>query len=75
MAGADYVLAVKENQPTLYAGVQQVLLGGLEEDFAGTEHRYRHTLDLGQGRTEERHYHQAGWDDDFLVQVLLGQPQ
>jgi predicted transposase YbfD/YdcC len=56
-AGADYVLAVKENQSTLYAGVQQVFLDGLEEDFAGTEHRYRHTLDLGHGRTEERHYH------------------
>lgn len=56
-AGADYVLALKENQPTLYDDVQRVFLDGLEDDFAGTEHRYRHTVDLGHGRTEERHYH------------------
>src|SRR5262245_16979473 len=56
-AGADYVLAVKENQPTLYADVQRVFLDGLEDDFAGRVHRYRHTVDLGHGRTEERHYH------------------
>ena len=56
-AGADYVLAVKENQPTLYADVRRVFLDGLEEDFAGLEHRYRYTADLGHGRAEERHYH------------------
>ncbi len=56
-AGGDYVLAVKENQPGLYADVEAVFLGGLEEDFAGLEHRYYHTAEHGHGRTEERHYH------------------
>jgi predicted transposase YbfD/YdcC len=56
-AGGDYVLAVKENQPGLYADVERVFLGGLEDDFAGLEHRYHHTAERGHGRTEERHYH------------------
>jgi predicted transposase YbfD/YdcC len=55
--GGDYVLAVKENQPTLYADVQQVFLDGLEDDFAGQAHRYHHTTETGHGRTETRHYH------------------
>jgi predicted transposase YbfD/YdcC len=55
--GGDYVLAVKENQPTLYADVQRVLLDGLEDDFAGLEHRSWRTAEQGHGRTEERHYH------------------
>jgi predicted transposase YbfD/YdcC len=56
-AGGDYVLAVKENQPTLYADVERVFLDGLEDDFAGLEHRYYHTAERGHGRTEGRHYH------------------
>jgi predicted transposase YbfD/YdcC len=55
--GGDYVLAVKENQPTLYADVQRVFLDGLENDFAGLEHRCWRTAEQGHGRTEERHYH------------------
>jgi predicted transposase YbfD/YdcC len=57
--GGDYVLAVKENQPTLYADVQRLLLDGLEDDFAGLDHRYHRTAERGHGRTEERHYHQV----------------
>ncbi len=56
-AGGDYVLAVKENQPGLYADVERVFLDGLEDDFAGLEHRSYHTVERGHGRTEERHYH------------------
>lgn len=56
-AGGDYVLAVKENQPGLYADIERAFLGGLEDDFAGREHRYYHTAERGHGRTEERHYH------------------
>jgi predicted transposase YbfD/YdcC len=57
--GGDYVLAVKENQPTLYADCQRVFLQGLEDDFAGLEHRYHRTAEQGHGRTETRHYHQV----------------
>ena len=55
--GGDYVLAVKDNQPTLHADVHQVFLDGLEGDFAGRKHRYHRTTERGHGRTETRHYH------------------
>jgi predicted transposase YbfD/YdcC len=56
-AGGDYVLAVKENQPTLHADVERVFLDGLEDDFAGHDHRYYRTAGEGHGRKEVRHYH------------------
>jgi predicted transposase YbfD/YdcC len=56
-AGGDYVLALKENQETLYDDVRQVFLDGLEEDFAGIEHHSYRTADDGHGRVETRHYH------------------
>jgi predicted transposase YbfD/YdcC len=56
-AGADYVLAVKDNQPTLHEDVCQVFLDGLENDFAELEHRQHKTSDTGHGRVETRHYH------------------
>jgi predicted transposase YbfD/YdcC len=57
---ADYVLALKENQPTLYADVERVFVEGLEDDFAGLEHRACRTVERGHGRTEERYYHVVG---------------
>ena len=56
-AGADYVLAVKDNQPTLHEDVFQVFMAGLENDFANLEHRYHKTSEKGHGRAETRHYH------------------
>jgi predicted transposase YbfD/YdcC len=55
--GADYVLAVKDNQPTLHADVQRVFQEALAEDFRGLPHRAYHTREEAHGRTEERHYH------------------
>lgn len=56
-AGADYVLAVKDNQPTLHEEVHQLFMDGLENDFADLEHRYHKTSERGHGRVETRHYH------------------
>ena len=55
--GADYVPAVKGNQPTLHEDVQRVFMDGLENDCKGLPHRYHHTKEEAHGRTEERHYH------------------
>jgi predicted transposase YbfD/YdcC len=55
--GGDYVLALKENQPTLYADVQQLFLDGLENDFANLKHHAYHTVDESHGRIEHRYYH------------------
>jgi predicted transposase YbfD/YdcC len=52
--GGDYVLAVKQNQPTLYERVCGAIDEGLERDAAGIdEHR---TEEAGHGRREARTY-------------------
>ncbi len=55
--GGDYVLALKDNQPTLHEDVHQLFLAGLADDFAGLPHQERRTQGRGHGRTEARHYH------------------
>jgi predicted transposase YbfD/YdcC len=55
--GGDYILALKENQPTLYDEVQKMFLDGLETDFANYKHSSCETKDRGHGRVEVRHYH------------------
>jgi predicted transposase YbfD/YdcC len=52
--GGDYVLAVKQNQPTLCERVEQAVAEGLEQDAGGIdEHR---TEGRGHGRREVRTY-------------------
>lgn len=53
---ADYVLAVKDNQPTLHAEVQALFLQGMETDFSGMKHQQLQTKDTGHGRKETRTY-------------------
>lgn len=55
--GGDYVLSLKENQPTLHADVSNLFLTGLDNDFADVEHHYYRQEDKGHGRHEIRHYH------------------
>jgi len=56
-AGADYVLALKENQETLYEDVQQLFVKGLENDFADSVHHAYRTTEENHGRVETRTYH------------------
>jgi predicted transposase YbfD/YdcC len=52
--GGDYVLAVKQNQPTLYERVREAIDEGLEQDAERIdEHR---TDEKGHGRQEARTY-------------------
>jgi predicted transposase YbfD/YdcC len=55
-ASADYVLAVKDNQPTLHADIREVFSQGLDNDFAGLEHHRHRTQEKGHGRVETRVY-------------------
>lgn len=57
--GGDYVLALKDNHPLLAEAVSALFCEGLENDFAGLEHRPCTTRDQGHGRVEARHYHQV----------------
>ena len=50
----DYVLALKGNQGTLYAAVQDYLIDHMEDDFARISVSRLETNEKGHGRTEQR---------------------
>ncbi len=52
--GADYVLALKQNQPTLWAAVDTVFREGHASGFAPGTHQYRRTVEKNHGRLEVR---------------------
>ncbi len=55
-AGADYVLAVKDNQPTLHAAVIDAFVAYAEADYADPALRRFATVGRGHGRDERREY-------------------
>jgi predicted transposase YbfD/YdcC len=54
--GGDYVLSVKDNQPTLLEDIQNTFTQALDNDFAGLPHDEYETQEKGHGREERRHY-------------------
>ncbi len=54
--GADYVLALKENQGRLYQDVRDLFEGAEECGFEGAPHDYATTLNKGHGRLERREW-------------------
>jgi predicted transposase YbfD/YdcC len=54
---AHYVLAVKDNQPSLHADLQQVFEDALNTDFAGVRQETHTTQETAHGRTTQRTYH------------------
>jgi len=52
--GGDYVMAVKDNHPTLSNSVQRNLDEMILEKFAGVEHVYHQTTEAGHGRIDTR---------------------
>ena len=55
-AGADYCLAVKKNQPTLYAEIEAHFDDLIENDFPGARVRRTATHEKDHGREEDRYY-------------------
>ena len=53
-AGADYVLAVKENQGQLNGDLRDLFHGAEEYGYEGVPHDYARTLNKGHGRIETR---------------------
>jgi predicted transposase YbfD/YdcC len=51
----DYLLAVKDNQPTLHEAVKQVFAEACDTDFANVEYSQHETREDGHGRHEERY--------------------
>ncbi len=54
---ADYVLAVKANQPTLREGIESFFLDHMEDDFARVKMSRYETKEKGHGRSEHRTYY------------------
>jgi len=64
-AKADYVLAVKGNQPTLHAGIEAFFLDHLEDDFARVSVGRHEKEEKGHGRAETRSYLVCEAPDDL----------
>lgn len=64
--GGDFVLALKDNHPTLANDVSELFCQGLDNDFAEVQHRGYTTYDRGHGRVERRHYHQVKVPQELL---------
>jgi len=62
---ADYVLAVKGNQPTLYDGIRDFFMDHMEDDFARVTVRRLETHERGHGRDETRYYFLCPLPDDL----------
>lgn len=70
--GADYVLALKENQPNLYENVSVFFDKAIKNGFGDIQYDYHETKDKGHGRIERRCYwkvsditwvkHKENWD-------------
>jgi len=55
--GGDYVLTVKDNQPTLLTAIQECFQKAIDSDFAGLSHDDFKTEERAHGREEVRYYH------------------
>ena len=78
--GGDYVLAVKDNQPTLHAAISDYFLELHETDFADCQVRRLTTVDDGHGRHERRSYYvtalpdaMQAFGDDWKQLTSVGQ--
>lgn len=55
--GGDFVIALKDNQPTLRAAVESHFERSLERDLEGLQYRHHETRDEAHGRIDERSYY------------------
>lgn len=63
--GADYVLAVKDNQPKLCEAIRDFFSEQLEDDLASVPHRRHETHEATHGRKDHRYYYLAKLPEDF----------
>lgn len=65
---ADYVLAVKDNQPKLYEAIHNFFAQHLEDDCQSIACRRAESHEKGHGRLDDRYYYLAKLPDDFPLQ-------
>ena len=68
-AGADYVLAVKENQPKLHKAIREFFTEHLEDNCESIVCRRYETHEKGHGRQDDRYYYLAKLPDDFPLKA------
>ena len=64
--GADYVLALKRNQPQLHEAVETMFTLEKESEFADVDHDFHQTIEKDHGRIETRRCWVIS-DPDFLA--------
>lgn len=65
--GGDFVIAVKDNQPTLHAEIARFFQEQIERDFEDINYRRHETRDAGHGRVDERSYGLTPVPRDFAL--------
>jgi predicted transposase YbfD/YdcC len=65
--GGDFVIAVKDNQPTLREAIEAYVLEHLENDFEDLRYRCQETSAAGHGRVDERSYFLTRAPADFAL--------
>jgi predicted transposase YbfD/YdcC len=63
---ADYVLAVKDNQPNLHQAIHDAFVAYGEDDFTDPSLRHHKTVDRDHGRHETREYFSAPVPKDLV---------
>jgi predicted transposase YbfD/YdcC len=63
--GADYVLAVKGNQPLLFEGIMDFFVDHMDDDFARVKVSQHESNEKGHGRKEHRSYYVCDVPDDL----------
>ena len=66
--GADYVLALKQNQPQLHDDVTEMFDHAKQSRFSDLDHRFSETVEKGHGRIEKRRCWAVS-DPDYLDYV------
>ncbi len=69
-AGGDFVLAVKDNQPTLYQAIRKYFSDAVDNDFESVAIRRYETHDKGHGRVDDRYYYLMKLPADFAFKKL-----
>jgi predicted transposase YbfD/YdcC len=64
--GADYVLALKQNQGNLYEDVSQLFAAARNQEFKNISHQFHKSVEKGHGRIETRRYWIMG-NTDYLI--------
>src|SRR6185437_15558665 len=65
--GGDFVIAVKDNQPTLRETIATYFLEHLERDLEDLRYRCYETSEVGHGRIDERSYFLTQVPKDFAL--------